>query len=249
MSTDNSQLNDNARENVLHTKNVQKNIEKEDKNLQIGDVIGKTEMFIEKNKKVLTIVVAAILVIVVACCLYNFWYMPSQEKNAENDMFAAEYYFMQEDYAKALKGDGKHQGLIAISEDYSHTKHGKLAKFYVGRIYLEQGKYQEAIDYLENFSPKDAFMASQSKALVADAYWELNNIDKAISYYNSAVKTNPNNFTTPVILMKLGAAYEVKKDYQKALDCYNKIKEEFPRSVEYSQIEKYINRMEGLLGK
>ncbi|MBP3253813.1 MAG: tetratricopeptide repeat protein [Bacteroidales bacterium] len=228
---------------------IQENAEKQDKNLQIGDIISKTQLFIEKNKKTLIIIVSAIVLLVVAFCLYKFWYVPSQEKNAENEMFAAEYYFMQEDYNKALKGDGKHAGFIAISEDYSRTRHGKLAKFYIGRIYLEQGKYQEAISYFEGFNPKDAFMASQNKALIADCYWELNNLDKAISYYNDAASTEPNNFTTPAILMKLAAAYEVKKDFKKALECYNKIKTEYPRSPEFAQIEKYISRMEALLGK
>lgn len=236
-------------ENSQNVANVKQNAEKEEKNLQIGDIISKTELFIEKNKKTLIIIIAAAVILIAAFCLYKFWYMPSQEKKAENEMFAAEQYFIQEDYNKALKGDGKNVGLIAISEDYSSTKHGKLAKFYIGRIYLEQGKYQDAIDNFEGFNPKDAFMASQNKALIADAYWELNNVDKAISYYNDAVKQNPNNFTTPVILMKLGAAYEVKKDFNKALECYKQIKTDYPRSPEYSQIEKYISRAEALLGK
>ena len=249
MSTKDNQLKDNANEVIKNSKNVQSNLGKEEKNLQIGDVIGKTEMFIDKNKKTLIIVVAAIVLIIAVLCLYKFWYMPSQERNAENDMYAAEQYFMQEDYNKALKGDGKHPGFIAVSEDYSRTKHGKLAKFYIGRIYLEQGKYQEAIDNMVKFHPKDAYMASQVKALIGDAYWELNNLDKAILYYNDAAKENPNLFTTPAILMKLGAAYETKKDYKKALDCYNTIKKDYQRSYEYGQIEKYINYCEGLLGK
>ncbi len=242
-------MKNNNKEIVTNTEKVNTNAEKEEKNLQIGDIISKTELFIEKNKKTLIIVVAAIVVVVAAFCLYRFWYMPSQEKKAENEMFTAEQYFLQNDYTKALKGDGKHAGLIAISEDYSSTRHGKLAKYYLGIIYLEQGKYQQAIDEFEGVKPQDEFLPSQVKALIGDCYWELNNVDKAISYYNDAVKEKSNNFTTPVILMKLGAAYEVKKDFKKALDCYNQIKKDFPTSPEYREIEKYISRMEGLLNK
>ncbi len=235
-------MKDNRQEHI-------QNAENEKKNLQVGEVIGKTEMFIENNKRTLLIVVGVIVVVIVAFCLYNFWYVPSQEKEAENELFAAQQYFAQEDYTKALKGDGKHQGLIAISEDYSSTKQGKLAKYYVGLIYLQQGKYQDAIDNLEGFNPNDAFLASQSKALIGDCYWELNNVDKAISYYNKAIKKNPNNFTTPMILIKLGVAYESQKEYQKALDCYNQIKKDFPRSPEYAEVEKYISRMKAILNE
>jgi len=235
-------MKDNRQEHI-------QNAENEKKNLQVGEVIGKTEMFIENNKRTLLIVVGVIVVVIVAFCLYNFWYVPSQEKEAENELFAAQQYFAQEDYTKALKGDGKHQGLITISEDYSSTKQGKLAKYYVGLIYLQQGKYQDAIDNLEGFNPNDAFLASQSKALIGDCYWELNNVDKAISYYNKAIKKNPNNFTTPMILIKLGVAYESQKEYQKALDCYNQIKKDFPRSPEYAEVEKYISRMKAILNE
>lgn len=236
-------------ENSKRSTDIKSNAEYEGKNLQIGNIISSTEQFIDRNKKVLVICTAVIVVLIAIFCLLKFWYMPSQETKAENELFAAEQYFIQQDYTKALKGDGKHLGLIAVSEDYSSTRHGKLAKFYIGVIYLEQGKYQEALDNFKGFKPKDVFMSSQTKALIGDCYWELNNLDKAIDNYKDAVETNPNNFTTPTVLMKLGAAYEVKKDFAKALDCYKQIKNDFPRSPEFSQIEKYISRMETLLNK
>ncbi|MGP1515693.1 MAG: tetratricopeptide repeat protein [Bacteroidales bacterium] len=228
---------------------IAKNIEKEEKNLQVGNIISRTEVFIDKNKKIIIGIVVAVLVIAATILLYNSWYIPSQEKNAENEIFAAQQYFAQEDYAKALNGDGKHQGLIAISENYSSTKQGRLAKYYVGIIYMKQGKFNDAIKYLEGFKPDDKFMPSQIRSLIGDCYWELNNLDEAISNYKKAAEKNPNNFTTPVILMKLGAAYEVKKDFQKALDCYTQLKKDYPRSPEYSQVEKYIARMETILNK
>ncbi|MBR1769310.1 MAG: tetratricopeptide repeat protein [Bacteroidales bacterium] len=224
------------------------NVEKKE-NLQVGEVVARTEQFIDKNKKTLLICLLAIVAVVVIVCLYSFWYVPSKSKDAADAMFFAEQYYAQRDYDKALKGDGKHAGLIEIADDYKRTKQGKLASYYVGRIYLEQGKYKEALDYLKAFSPKDAYMASQAKALVGDCYMELNQLDDAVSYYKTAAKTKPNDFTTPAILMKLGAAYEMKKDYQSALDTYKSIKADYPATPEYQNIEKYISRMETLLGK
>lgn len=202
---------------------TEKGTEKKE-NLQVGDLVLKTEQFLDKNKKTLIIALLAVVVVVVGICLYAFWYIPSQSKDAANAIFAAEQYYLQKDYDKALKGDGKHAGFIAVSEDYSSTKQGKLAKYYVGRIYLEQGKYKEALDYLKAYSPSDAYMSSQVKALVGDCYMELNQIDEAIKYYKKASKTNPNDFTTAPILMKLATAYEMKKDYNSALEAYKTIK-------------------------
>ena len=236
----------------MSTENKEKVFTKENEgkeNLQVGEVVAKTEQFLEKNKKALLIVLAAVVLVIVAICAYLFGYVPSKQRNAANAMFAAEQYYISDDYEKALKGDGKHMGFLAISDEYSGTKQGKLAKYYAGRIYLEQGKYQQAIDFLEGFSPNDAFMKAQTKTLIADAYIELNQLDKAISKYEEASKINPNDFNTPAILMKLGTAYEMKKNYEKALSCYKKIKSDYPSSQEYATIEKYISRMNALLGK
>ncbi len=224
------------------------NLEKKE-NLQVGDMLAKTEQFIDKNKKTLLIILLAVVAVVVVICLYSFWYLPSKANEAANAMFAAEQYYAQGDFDKALKGDGKHTGFIAISDDYSSTKQGKLAKYYVGRIYLEQGKYKEALDYLKAFNPKDAYMASQAKCLVGDCYMELNQVDDAIESYKKASTTKVNDFTTPAILMKLATAYEMKKDYKSALDTYKQIKTNHPASPEFQQIEKYITRMETLLEK
>ena len=236
----------------MSTENKEQVVIKENEgkeNLQVGEVVAKTEQFIEKNKKTLLISLSALVVVIIAVCVYLFAYVPSKEKNAANSMFAAEQYYINDDFDKALKGDGKHQGFIQIADEYSSTKQGKLAKYYIGRIYLEQGKYQEAINYLEKFSPKDAFMPAQVKTLIGDAYIELNQLDKAVSNYEKAANINPNDFNTPAILMKLGTAYEMQKKYDKALETYKKIKSDYPSSQEYSTIEKYISRMEMLTSK
>lgn len=241
-----------SNKDVENLKNVVADTEKETEkkeNLQVGDLVLKTEQFIDKNKKTLIITLSAVVVVIVAVCLYAFWYIPSQSKEAANAMFAAEQYYVQRDYDKALKGDGKHAGFIAVSEDYSSTKQGKLAKYYVGRIYLEQGKFKEALDYLKAYSPNDAYMSSQVKALVGDCYMEMNQIDDAIKYYKIASKKHPNDFTTSAILMKLATAYEMKKDYNSALETYKTIKSDYPQTPEFQQIEKYISRMETLIGK
>jgi tetratricopeptide (TPR) repeat protein len=235
------------KESLLNNKETHNT--KEDKNLQVGDVITNTEVFIEKNKKIISIVAIAIVVVVAGILAYKYLYLEPKEKSAQNEIYAAQQYFAIEDYQKALNGDGKHLGFIAISDEYSSTKAGKLADFYVGRIYLEQGKYQNAIDYLKKFSPKDAYMSSQVKALIGDAYCELGNTDEAIKFYNESADINPNDFTTGATLMKLGQVYEMKGDNQKALDTYKRIKKDFPQSYEFREIEKYISRMETLLNK
>ena len=73
---------------------------------------------------------------------------------------------------------------------------------------------------------------------------ELNRTDEAIDMYAKAAGTNENSFTTPMYLMKAGIAYEMKGDYAKALESYQKIRKEYFASSEGREVEKYIARAE-----
>jgi hypothetical protein len=45
--------------------------------------------------------------------------------------------------------------------------------------------------------------------------------------------------------MKAGMAYEIQGKYKKALEQYKRIKTEYPRSFEATEIDKFISAMEG----
>jgi tetratricopeptide (TPR) repeat protein len=219
--------------------------EQKPKNLAVVDVISKSEQFIEKNQKIILIVIAAILILVGGYFGYKKFYAEPRQETASSEMFAAEQYFKNDDLDKALNGDGKHLGFIAIIDKYGSTKSGNLANFYAGSAYLSKGEYQKAINYLEDFSSKDVFLSTQAKAMIGDCYMELNKTNDAIKFYEKAL-SNTNDMTTPFVLFKLGLAYEISKDNKKALESYKRIKTEFPTSMEAREIDKYITRIENL---
>lgn len=231
----------------MNQENIKSNQGKEQENssLNVGEIVSNSEKFIEKNKKIITIVIAAIVLGIAAYFLYQSFVAEPRETKVQEELFAAQKYFEQEDFKKALEGDGKNAGLISIIEEYGSTKGGSLANYYAGNIYLRQGEFQKAIDYLSAYKGGDKIIALQTKALIGDAYVELGQLDKAISKYKEAAKSE-NVMTTPFILLKLGQVYEMQKNYNEALNCYKRIKTEFPASQEYRDIEKYISRLENL---
>jgi len=145
----------------------------------------------------------------------------------------------------ALNGDGSYPGFLQIIDDYGMTKSAKLAHYYAGIIYLNQGSYEEAIDHLEKFNTKDVMLAPMAKGAIGDAYMELGKKEEAAAQYVKAAETYNNEFTTPVFLQKAAWAYEDAGNKEKALEIYNKIKTEYPRSAESRDIEKYITRLKG----
>ena len=231
----------------MNQENIKSNQGKEQENssLNVGEIVSNSEKFIEKNKKIITIVITAIVLGIAAYFLYQSFVVEPRETKVQEELFAAQKYFEQEDFKKALEGDGKNAGLISIIEEYGSTKGGSLANYYAGNIYLRQGEFQKAIDYLSAYKGGDKIIALQTKALIGDAYVELGQLDKAISKYKEAAKSE-NVMTTPFVLLKLGQVYEMQKNYNEALNCYKRIKTEFPASQEYRDIEKYISRLENL---
>jgi tetratricopeptide (TPR) repeat protein len=231
----------------MSTENIKVNNEneQENKSLNVGEIVSNSEKFIEKNKKIIIAIISVVVLGIAAYFLYQNFVVAPRENNVQEELFAAQKYFEQEDFKKALEGDGKFAGLLSIIEDYGSTKGGSLAHYYAGNIYLRQGDYNKAIEHLSSYKGDDIIISSQTKALIADAYVELGQLDKAISNYKDAIKSE-NIMTTPFVLLKLGQVYEMQKNNVEALNCYKRIKTEFPASQEYREIEKYISRLENL---
>ena len=212
----------------------------EDKNTEMGNVITRSEEFIEKNQKTLIICIVAILVVVLAIFGLRKWYFQPREVRAAEEMFAAEQWFAQGDFDKALNGDDTFRGFLSVIDSYGSTKAGKLAKYYAGAAYLQQGNYDEAINWLKKYKGKDAFTRPLAEMMLGDAYMEKGETATAAKYYMASAGMADNDITTPTALFKAGMAYLQLGDKAKAADCFKKVKEAYPMSTEYQEIDKYI---------
>ena len=211
---------------------------------QIGESISKTEQFIEQNKKRLSIITSIVIGLVVIIFLYNNKWLPAKSTEAHSDMYMAQIYFEQDSFNLALNGDGQFLGFLDLADEYSSVKEGKLANYYAGVCYINLEDYENAIDYLENFSSDDLLLSTLSLGLIGDSYMQLNDVNKALSYYEDATSKNKNNFSTPLYLFKQAMIHEENGDYIKALKIYNIIKEDYKDSRQANNISKYISRVE-----
>jgi tetratricopeptide (TPR) repeat protein len=208
----------------------------------VGQALNKAEQFIETNKTPLIAIVSAIIIIVGGFFLYKKYYVAPQEKEAQEQMFVAEQYFEKDSFNLALNGDGNNWGFLKIIDEYGVTKSADLAHYYAGICYLHTGKFQNAIDQLESFDSDDKLISPIAIGAIGDAYVELGNKEKGVKYYVDAAEESENEFTSPIYLMKAGGIYESMGKYEKALDVYNQIKANYPRSTEGRMIDKYITR-------
>ncbi|PID88464.1 MAG: hypothetical protein CSB06_00015 [Bacteroidia bacterium] len=206
--------------------------------------ISKTEQFIEKHQKKITIVAIAILVVVALVFAYKKFYLEPQIKEAQEQIFVAQQYFERDSMELCLNGDGENPGMLQIIEDYGSTPVANLAEYYAGVAYYKLGKYEDAVEHLSDFSTGNELLESVTNACIGDSYVELKKFDKAAGYYEDAAETGVNDVFTPTFLMKLGLVYEELGKKDKALKVYKKIKQEYKNSQEGRSIDKYIARLE-----
>jgi tetratricopeptide (TPR) repeat protein len=220
----------------------------EEKVVIIDEALSKTEQFIIDNKKILTIIGSIIVGLIIIFVFIIKFYLPSREKEAQAQMYVAEKYFEKDSLKYAINGDGNYPGFLEIIDKYSFTKSANLAKYYVGMCYLKKGEFDNAIKYLNKFSSNDLIVSALAQGGIGDAYMELGKTEDAISHYLKAANDNPNDFVSPIFLMKAALAYEDINKFKEALEIYQKIKKDFPKSNEARQADKYIAKVKAQAG-
>ena len=213
---------------------------------ETGNELGNTGKFVQENAKSLAVIGGAIIALVLLYFGYQNFYLAPRAEKAANEMFKAEEYLATDSLKdRAISGDGSYPGFEKIVEEYSNTKSANLANAYLGGLYLQKGEFQKATDALGKYSSTGSpIIDPLVLGMLGDAYSELKDYSKAITFYKKASDKSKNSFTSPLFLKKLGLVYEEQKDFKSAADAYNKIRTDFPESVEASSIDTYIARAE-----
>ena len=225
---------------------------KEQEALHNGALV-KPEAFAMKYRKAIIIAVAAIIIAVVGGFLYQAYVAQPREDKASTALAKGQEYFDAEQFDKALKGDGTgYMGLLNIINDYSSTDAANLANLYAGLCYANLNKWNDAVKYLDAYSPADDAMVSPAAiAALGNAYAHINQLDKAIDNLEKAAemadkqaKDGANNSIAPTFYLQAGILLESQGKKDKALDLYKKIKANYVNAqlVQSQEIEKYIER-------
>ncbi len=215
----------------------------------LDESASKSEEWVSKNQNIILGIIGVIAAGVLAYLAYVQFMQNPKEENAANEMYYPQQYFDQalaneaaKDslYTLALNGaDGKY-GFLDIIDEYSGTKAANLANYSAGMAYLNMNKYQEAINYLEDFSSDDAILGALSQGGLGDAFTQLDQPAEALGYYEKAIAHNTNDFTTPKFLYKAGITAIELNQNSKALEYFERIKNEFATSDEAKTIDAFI---------
>ena len=216
------------------------------------ETLNKQEAFFMKYKKAIIIAVVAIIVIVAGAILYNNLYKMPHEAEASTVLAKGQELFQSGDFDKALNGDkAGFGGFLKVASDYSGTKAGNLAELYAGLCYANLGKWNEAITYLEKYSPaSDQMVGPAAVAALGNAYAHVDQLDKAVQNLKKAAKMaddkgvdGVNNSIAPTFLVQAAEILEKQGKNDEALALYQDIKKKYVNAPISQEIDKYIERL------
>ncbi|PCJ98272.1 MAG: hypothetical protein COA50_01825 [Flavobacteriaceae bacterium] len=216
----------------------------------LDESASRSEEWVSKNQNYILGIIGVVALVVLGYLAYTQFVQNPKEASAANEMYYPQQYFdqainiggAQRDslYNLALNGaDGKY-GFLDIIEEYSGTNAANLANYSAGMAYLNMQKYQEAINYLEDFSSDDEVLGALAKGGLGDAFVQLDQADDALGYYEKAIRHSNNEYTAPKYLYKAGVTALDLGQKEKALGYFQRIKNEFSSSDEAATIDVFI---------
>lgn len=214
--------------------------------------VAKTITFFTKYNKIVYGVIIGILLIITAILAFNRFYLTPKSEKASLLILKPIEMLMMGDSASvfvALEGDDEIDGFLTIAKGYSFTKTANTANYFAGLCYLKLNDKEEALKYLLKFKHKEEIHWYACQAVIGDIYDDLGETQKAVKYYETAVKGANDPYFTPISLFKLGQMYERDEKWEKAIETYTRIEKDFYDEYNNMGVTRFIDRAKAKAGK
>lgn len=207
----------------------------------VVEAVSKTEQFFKDYGKVITYVACGLVVVAAVILLTIQFYVKPLKEEAVSQTYVAEQLFRANNYEQALNGDGNSLGFAQIISEYGN-KAGEAVYLYAGICELQLGNADNAITYLKKYNGDDDILSARAICCLGDAYAMKEDYKSALAQYEKAANYDDTQYVAGYLL-KAGLMAEELGDNAKALQLYERIKKDYPQTLEGFEIEKYINRI------
>lgn len=197
--------------------------------------------YFEQHKNLIMGIVTVLILTIGGYIVYKYLIQQPKENQAKMAMFKAEQQFQRDSFALALENPGGgYEGFLDIIDSYGGTETSNVASLYAGISYMNVGRFSDAISYLESYNADGTYGPILKNGNLGDAYSELQDFDKAISFYKKATTESEDALLTPYYLYKLGLLSDKMGDADTSKKAYTRISKDFPDSEEATKVKKLI---------
>lgn len=234
----------------MSSKKKEREIKEEKSWERIDNAVFESGHFLEKYSKQLLIGVGIVVLIVGAYLAINQFYLKPRNENAQNAIFRGQYYFNNGQDSLALNGDGnEYIGFLSIIEEYGSTSTGNLAKAYAGMSLANLGRYDEALNYLKDYSGKDDVFVHLVNGAIGDCLDNQGKSDEAVSYFEKAAKGVDSPLYSPLLYKKAALIYRNQGKYDKVIELFTTVKNKYANTqIASTEADKYIEEANLLKG-
>jgi tetratricopeptide (TPR) repeat protein len=188
----------------------------------------------KKSKLIAYIGGGLILLVLIYLAYLQFIWNPANNES-KTQYWRGLNFAMKDSTDKAI------EELEPVVQNYDGKIGGEVSQFILAGQYMKKGRFDDALKELEGVEVEDTYVSVMRIGLQADCHSELNDYVKATELYLEAASMNENKFTTPMYLFKAGLCAEKIKDFGLAMECYQKIKDDYP-DYGNRKYEKYLAR-------
>ena len=186
----------------------------------------------------------AVGVVVVLLAIVGFAFLQSQRGvQAEEVLGGIILVYERGDYRAALDGTPEAVGLLEIIDDYGGTPAGNMARFYAADASFRLGDYDQALEFFQDFGGGDDIVGASALAGEAAIYEIKEDYARAGDLFRQAALLEENELRSPDYLMGAGRAYEKAGQYQDAHNAYQRIKDQYPASVQAQGVDFFLGRV------
>ena len=205
---------------------------------ELNESLSGIEKKVEDNKKMIVWAVAAI--VAVAAIIFGYIYLiqnPNLEKAKEEIAQADIELTLGQDSIAAAK-------YMEVADNYSNDAANR-AGLNAAIILFQQGKYEDAANYVKKYDAEGTLVGPASQALLGDCYVNLQKYDEAVSAFNKAISlSNENELYTPLFILKKATVLREQGKYAEEVKALQTIMDKYPNfTMSYQvDVEKYLER-------
>lgn len=210
---------------------------------EVNDTLTGLGEKVQNNSKTVMYICMAVAVVVIAVLVYVYAVRQPGIQAANEAIGQADMELIMGNDSIAL---AKYQQVAA---DHGYDA-GNLAALNAAILLYKDGKYQEALNYLSDYSASEEIIGAGAKSLEGDCYVNLEDYAKALDCFKEAADLSDDNPAyTPAFLLKEATVLHEMKDYNGEIKVYEKILEDYPNyGMQMGiDVEKYLERAKAMM--
>lgn len=208
----------------------------------IDNAVIKSQSFLEKYGNYIFGAIGAFIIIACGYLAYQHFYVGPKTEEAQKAISQGQIYYESGLDSLALFGDANgYIGFEKVAKEFSSTSTGNLANAYAGICHARMGNYAKALDFLKSYnSSGDEVISHMVQGTIGDCLRADGKAGEAISYYEKAAKSLDNFIHSPLFYQKAANIYREQGKYDKVIEIYTLIKDQYMNSPIAMEADKYI---------